>query len=83
MTKKKTDEEKKGSKVIQWTPFPIPPKNLVDYTKIETASQKMTAAKIFPVNISYLIKIYYQLGSSSVCHFCRLSSKEGHCSYNI
>ena len=52
MTKKKTDEEKKGSKVIQWTPFPIPPKNLVDYSKIETASQKMTAAKIFPVNKS-------------------------------
>jgi hypothetical protein len=49
MTKKSTTEEKKGSKVIQWTPFPIPPKNLIDYSKIETASQKMTAAKIFPV----------------------------------
>lgn len=48
MTKKKTDE-KKGPKVIQWTPFPTPPKNLIDYSKIDTASQKMTAAKIFPV----------------------------------
>lgn len=51
---KKTDEEKKGSKVIQWTAFPIPSKNLIDYSKIETASQKMTAAKIFPV-INYKI----------------------------
>jgi hypothetical protein len=50
MTKKPTTEEKKGSKVIQWTPFPIPTKNLIDYSKIETASQKMAAAKIFPVN---------------------------------
>jgi hypothetical protein len=57
MTKKKTDEDKKGSKVIQWTPFPPPPKNLIDYTKVETASQKMTAAKIFPVKISQHISI--------------------------
>ena len=53
MTHKKTDEEKRGPKVIQWTQFTIPPKNLIDYSKIETASQKMTAAKIFPV-IKYI-----------------------------
>ena len=53
MTKKHTTEEKKGSKVIQWTPFPVPPKIMIDYTKIETASQKMTAAKIFPVKIFF------------------------------
>lgn len=70
MTRKKTDEEKKGSKVIQWTPFTTPPKNLIDYSKIETASQKMTAAKIFPVSyinkiINFLRVIFFQLLQST------------------
>lgn len=46
---KKTEEEVKGQKVIQWTPFPTLPKNVIDFSKIEGASQKMTTLKIFPV----------------------------------
>jgi len=53
---KKTEEEKIGSKVIQWTPFPTPPKNLIDFSKLESASQKMTTFKIFPVNNKILKK---------------------------
>jgi hypothetical protein len=53
---KKTEEEKIGSKIVQWTPFPTPPKNLIDFSKLESASQKMTSFKIFPVNIlNYLL----------------------------
>jgi len=46
---KKTEEGKIGSKIVQWTPFPTPPKNLIDFSKLESASQKMTTFKIFPV----------------------------------
>lgn len=56
---KKTEEEKIGSKVIQWTPFPTPPKNLIDFTKLETASQKMTTFKIFPVKIKKKKKQFF------------------------
>jgi len=58
---KKKEEEKIGSKIIQWTPFPNPLKNLVDFSKLESASQKMTTFKIFPV-----YKIFYQIFLSKI-----------------
>lgn len=43
------EEEKHGSKIIKWTPFPTPPKNNVDYSKVDQASIRMTLFKIYPV----------------------------------
>jgi hypothetical protein len=46
---KKGEEEKIGSKIIKWTPYPTPPKNTIDYSQIDQASINMKLSKIFPV----------------------------------
>ena len=60
--KPEKDEEKVGNKLIKWTPFPIPPKNLIDFSKIETASLRMTPYLSFPVYKKLFFRdIYLQL----------------------
>jgi len=41
-------KEKKGNKIISWTPFPSPPKMIHDFSGL-TPNNRMSIYKSFPV----------------------------------
>jgi hypothetical protein len=49
------EEEKKGNKIIKWTPYPTPPKINRDFRDV-IPPPKMTLGKTYPVQITLLIK---------------------------
>lgn len=53
LAERKTDkeEERKGNKLLKWTPFPAPPKNVPSYSG-DQASIRMTTFKVFPGHLS-------------------------------
>lgn len=46
------EEERKGNRIIKWTPFPQPNKPNIDFSAIEPASIRMTQFKSFPVTLN-------------------------------
>jgi hypothetical protein len=49
------EDERKGNKLIKWSPFPNPPKNYYDFSKMDSASVRMSLFRIYPVSILLIL----------------------------
>ena len=63
-------EELKGNKIIHWTPFPLPPREIPNFSNVAQANSRMNILKSFPGHLSSVTSIDFHpkkaiIGTSS------------------